>query len=135
MKSYQITYWKKPPVSVMTYWVHQPVDAESLGRATLFEPPRPGPVGGEGWPVLMVEVDGVKLVFTSLAELDTYVDVMSRKPLPSTRVLSRRFPMGPNSHWLSRLPKKAKSPKHRATAVKYLSEVRGEFAKVAERPG
>tara|TARA_R110000787_G_scaffold45526_4_gene111027 strand:+ start:846 stop:1310 length:465 start_codon:yes stop_codon:yes gene_type:complete len=135
MKSYQITYWKKPPVSVMTYWVHQPVDAESLGRATLFEPPRPGPVGGEGWPVLMVEVDGVKLVFTSLAELDTYVDVMSRKPLPSTRVLSRRFPMGPNSHWLSRLPKKAKSPKHRETAVKYLSEVRGEFAKVAERPG
>ena len=76
---------------------------------------------------------GVELVFTSPAELDTYVDVMSRKPLPSSRALSRGFPMGPNSHWLSRLPKKAKSVKHRETAVKYLREIRGAFAAVAER--
>ena len=133
MKTHQITFWKTPPISVMTYWVHRALDGESISRATRFEPPRPGPVGGKGWPVLLVEVDGVELVFTSLAELDTYVDVMSRKPLPSSRALSRGFPMGPNSHWLSRLPKKAKTVKHRETAVKYLREIRGAFAAVAER--
>jgi hypothetical protein len=133
MKSHHITYWKTPPISVMTYWVHKPLEAGGLDRATTFEPPRPGPVGGKGWPVLLVEVDGVELVFTSLAELDTYVDVMSRTPLPSTRELSRDFPIGPNSHWLSRLPKKAKSVKHRETAVKYLREIRPAFAEVAGR--
>ena len=133
MKTHQITFWKTPPISVMTYWVHRALDGESFDRATRFDPPRPGPVGGKGWPVLLVEVDGVELVFTSLAELDTYVDVMSRKPLPSSRALSRGFPMGPNSHWLSRLPKKAKTVKHRETAVKYLREIRGAFAAVAER--
>lgn len=135
MKTYQITDWKKPPVSVMTYWVHRPLYAGSPDQASLFEPPRPGPVGSDGWPVLMVEVDEVKLVFTSLAELDTYVDVMSQTPLPSTRELSRGFSMGPDSHWLSQLPKKAKSPEHRETAVTYLRELRPVFAAMAERPG
>ena len=114
MKTHQITFWKTPPISVMTYWVHRALDGESLDRATRFDPPRPGPVGGKGWPVLLVEVDGVE-------------------PLPSSRALSRGFPMGPNSHWLSRLPKKAKTVKHRETAVKYLREIRGAFAAVAER--
>jgi len=135
LKSHQITYWKTPPVSVMTYWVHRALDGESFSRATRFDPPRPGPVGGKGWPVLLVEVDGVGLVFTSLAELDTYVDVMSRRPLPLSRELLRDFPMGPNSHWLSRLPKKAKSVKHRETAVKYLREIRRGFAALVERQG
>lgn len=134
MKFYQITYWKMPPISVMTYWVHKPLDGESLNTATVFDPPRPGPVPGEGWPVLMVEIDGVELVFTSLAELDTYVEVMSRQPLPTTMALSRERPIGPNTHWLSRMPKKAKSTKHRDKAIKYLREIRGAFAAVAERP-
>jgi len=48
-------------------------------------------------------------------------------PLPTTRRLSalRGEALGPNSHWLSRLPASIKSPKARVRLVKVLKQCPG----------
>jgi len=52
------------------------------------------------------------------------------KPLPTSRQLSRKreLPVGPNSHWLSRLPVKLKAPKERAKLVSRLEAVREQLS-------
>ena len=129
MKHYQIKYtaqWTPSPVS---FWVHRPVDAEHWANATQFDPPIPRGVPGKGWPALEVELDGVCLRFASLVELEHVMDVLSRNPLPTTRRLAQvsGTARGPNSHWLSRLPAKAKPKKFRQKLVAYLAGVEPEF--------
>lgn len=79
--------------------------------------------------MFMVEFDGFTFRFASLAELDVCVATLSQKVLPTTRRLSaeRDTEMGPNSHWLSRLPKDTKSWRYREQAVRYLMETREDF--------
>jgi hypothetical protein len=69
--------------------------------------------------VLHVDAADIDLQFSSLVQLDHFIEVMMAKPLPTSRQLSRKreLPVGPNSHWLSRLPAKLKAPKERAKLV------------------
>lgn len=75
------------------------------------------------WLQLSVEFQGVLLVFATPLELDQFLSVMSKNPLPSGRSLFPGRAVGrPNNHWLSRLPSKAKTLKFRTAACRYLTE-------------
>ncbi len=74
------------------------------------------------WARLEVHLDGINMVFATPLELDHFVDVMSRNPLPKGANLYPGFerPGLPNQHWLSRFPAKGKTAKFRAKAVRFL---------------
>ena len=111
--------WRTAPVA---FWAHREVD----GSHTLFDPPAPAAVPHRGFLFLHVEFDGVELRFSAPAQLDHFIDVLSRKPLPTSRRLSsQRGPaVGPNGHWLSRLPTPLKSPRGRTRLVESLKAIR-----------
>lgn len=120
--SYRFTYeedWRYAPLA---FWVHMPVK----GSVTMFEPPAPEPVLHRGYVFLRVEFDEHELVFSSPAQLEHFVEVLSTRPLPTSRQLSSRrgLPVGPNGHWLSRLPAALKSPRKRDKLVQVLQTVR-----------
>ena len=77
----------------------------------------------KGFRVLCVEAGDTVLRFSSEAQLREFIRVLSLKRLPTTRQLSdqRGSGLGPNSHWLSRLPADLKSPRRRALLVKKLA--------------
>ncbi|MEO0814350.1 MAG: hypothetical protein AAFY60_15920 [Myxococcota bacterium] len=110
----------------MSFWVH--VEAENPGdawvHATAYEPPLPRPVAGHGYARYFVEFDEMVFEFSSLAELRVCIEVLSKKNLPTSVQLSDERPgtMGPNSHWLSRLPGRTKAWKFREPAVAYLQK-------------
>ena len=114
----------------MTYWVHVATDGLPWYRAKEFDPPIPKPVPGKGWPVFLVEIDRFTFRFASMTEIDACLEILSRKVMPTTRRLSALHgtQAGPNSHWLSRLPKGTKSWRYRQEAVRYLQKARAEFA-------
>lgn len=114
--------WRTAPLA---FWVHVPV----AGSQTLCTPAVPEPVLHRGYIFLHVEADGVDLQFSSLAQLDHFIDVMTARPLPTSLQLSRKraAPVGPNSHWLSRLPAKLKAPRKRAKLVHGLLDVRRQL--------
>lgn len=61
---------------------------------------------------LAVHLDGVTLYAGSTEALHHIVDTLNRRPLPTARtVLREQGKAMSNRHWLSRLPKKAKTPK------------------------
>ena len=109
----------------MAYWVHIEQDGLAWYRAEAFAPPAPKPEGRAGFPVLCIESQGFVFRFTSKEQLAECIDVLGRKPLPTSRRLSARRGggHGPNSHWLSRLPGHIKAPKARERAVADLQAV------------
>jgi hypothetical protein len=117
--------WRAVP---MAYWVHRP----DPGRAGGFAPAAPSPCGRRGFAVLCVEVGMHVLRFSSAPQLDHAIDVLARKPLPSSARLTREghgfapgpAPLGPNNHWLSRLPATLKTSKTRSRLVAALRAVR-----------
>lgn len=72
--------------------------------------------------VLRIELDGVSLHFSSLAQLDEMLTTLARTPIPTALTLSRENPdqFDLNRHWLSRLPAKVKTPKYRDKLIKYV---------------
>lgn len=120
--AYHFTYekdWRTAPVA---FWVHVPVPGTELD----CDPPAPTPVPHKGYLVLHVEADGFDLQFSALAQLDHFIEVLSSKPLPTSKQLSskRGLPVGPNGHWLSRLPAKLKAPRRRERLVYELRAIR-----------
>ena len=115
--------WRTAPLA---FWVHVPVD----GSDTECDPSAPMEVLHKGFMVLHVDAADLDLQFSSLAQLDHFIEVMVAKPLPTSRQLSKRpeLPVGPNSHWLSRLPAKLKSPKERGKMVSRLQAVREQLS-------
>ena len=113
----------------MSYWVHVEVDGSQWHESSEFEPPLPGPVAGKGYPRFFVEFDGCTFEFASLAELRVCITTLGQKLLPTTIRLSkdRGSSMGPNSHWLSRLPPRTKPWRYRERAVAYLAKSLAEF--------
>ena len=111
--------WRFAPVA---FWVHIPVP----NTEREFAPPAPAPIPHKGYAFLHVEVDGVDLQFSAPAQLDHFIEVLSQKPLPTSRQLSskRGLAVGPNGHWLSRLPANLKAPRAREKLVRMLREVR-----------
>lgn len=132
MKRYWIDYQENEPILPMTFWVHRATDdVEVWHDSTSFDPPRQAPVPGKGYPVFNVEFDGFVFAFASLPEIRECIRVLEQKLLPRTYDLSteRETSMGPNSHWLSRLPAKTKPWKYRKGAVIYLREALSDFEK------
>ncbi len=110
--------WRTAPVA---FWVHLP-----LNGSDAFDPPAPLAIPHKGFAFLHVEFDGAELWFSAPAQLDHFIDVLSKKPLPTSRALSSRrgVDVGPNGHWLSRLPATLKSPRNRARLVESLRTIR-----------
>ncbi len=117
-----VSDWRDEP---MAYWVHVEQTGSAWRSSKSYEPPAPKPEGRNGYPVLCVESQGFVFRFSSAAQLAECVDVLARKPLPTSRRLStlRGGGHGPNSHWLCRLPGHIKSPKIRQRAVDDLRSV------------
>lgn len=89
--------WRTAPLA---FSVHVPVATS----ASEFIPSAPRPVLHKGYVFLHVDAGGTDLQFSSVAQLDHFIDVMAAKPLPTSRQLSRKraAAAGPNGHWLSR---------------------------------
>jgi hypothetical protein len=117
--------WQSAP---MAYWVHEP---SPDGGA--FEPPAPLSVANRGYPFLRFEYDVHELIFSSPAQLNHMIEVLSTKPLPTSARLSAGRKFGPNGHWLSRLPAELKTPKEREKLVKHLKAVRKQVLQLAPR--
>lgn len=114
--------WRDEP---MAYWVHIEQAGDDWRHADVFEPCAPSVELHRGYPVLCVECYGFEFRFSSRAQLSECVNVLARKPLPTTRRLSsgRAGSDGPNSHWLSRLPGTVKAPRTRQQVVQALTRV------------
>ena len=122
---FRFTYepdWRTAP---MAYWVHGP-SATTPGE---FLPPAPPIVPHAGYCFLRYEFGEHELIFSSPAQLQHFIDVLSKSPLPTSRLLSaaRGGSVGPNGHWLSRLPAELKSPKTRSVLVHYLKALRRQL--------
>jgi hypothetical protein len=107
--------WRSAPGA---YWVHVPVE----GEPGVFAPAAPIAVPHKGFAMLHVEFEGFDLLFSSSAQIEHYIEVLSKTALPTSRHLSkiRGNNVGPNQHWLSRLPGELKSPRMRPALVKAL---------------
>jgi hypothetical protein len=118
--------WRDEP---MAYWVHIERAPVAWKEATVFDPAAPIAIPHHGYPVLCVETVGTEFRFSSPAQLVECVRVLSLTPLPTSSCLSSLRPgdnarsLGPNRHWLSRLPAQVKSSKGRARVVDDLGEV------------
>ena len=114
MKKHWIEYSDEWHPGPMSYWVHIETGGD-WHSSTNHEPPLPGPKPGKGYPQFFVEFDGFTFDFASLDELRVCISTLGQKLLPTTKRLSqeRRGGMGPNSHWLSRLPAKTKPWRYR----------------------
>ena len=113
--------WRYAPLA---YWVHVPV----AGSEGLFDPPAPPIIPHKGYALLRIPFEKHELQFSSPAQLAHFIDVFSTKPLPTSRQLSSRrgADVGPNGHWLSRLPAELKSPRKREELLQTLRAVRAE---------
>jgi hypothetical protein len=121
--------WRRAPLA---FWVHVPVKND----AHLYEPPAPKPIPHKGFTVLTIEFGQYELQFSSPAQLDHCIEVLASKPLPTSRQLSsmRGLPVGPNGHWLSRLPAALKSPRKRFKLVEALQSVRKVVVSAGPNP-
>lgn len=74
------------------------------------------------WCLLTLDFDDVQLRFATPQELDDMLDILSRQPRPSAGSLVSWQRLGrPNNHWLSRLPKQAKTRKFHAALCKFVA--------------
>lgn len=120
--SFHFTFEKDWRTAPLAFWVHVPVP----GTQHECNPPVPKEIPHKGYLVLRVQFDEHELQFSAPAQLDHFIEVLSSKPLPTSRQLSSRrgLPVGPNGHWLSRLPATLKSPRRRAKLVAAMQAVR-----------
>lgn len=108
-------HWRGAPGA---FWVHVPVE----GQPEAFAPSAPLAVPHKGFAMLHVAFEKYELLFSSSAQLEHYIEVLSKIALPTSRQLcaASGLTAGPNQHWLSRLPGELKSPKKRSSLVKAL---------------
>lgn len=112
------TDWRHAPLA---YWVHIP-DPDNPAAC---DPPAPPHIPHHGYALLRVAYGPHELVFSSPEQLGHCIEVLARKPLPTSRALSARrgSGAGPNGHWLSRLPAALKRPATRSELVRLLKDV------------
>ena len=112
--------WRNTPLA---FWVHIEQDAEPWFNSNNFLPEAPKAIPHKGFAITCVQIQGVVLQFSSSEQISECIRVLSLNPLPTTRRLSmlREASLGPNRHWLSRLPAKLKSPKMRPSVVSILA--------------
>jgi hypothetical protein len=116
--------WRSAPGA---FWVHVPVESEP----GMLVPAAPISVPHKGFAVLHVEFEAFDLLFSSSAQIEHYIEILSKSALPTSRQLSeaRGNNVGPNQHWLSRLSGELKSPRKRPALVKALLAAK-DFAAV-----
>ena len=126
MNRHWIEYHDRWQDSPLSFWVHTGQDSTAASEGPISAPPKPGPVPGKGYATLHVECDGFVFQFSSLAEVDHCIDVISQRNLPSTIRLTKAGPggKGPNGHWLSRLPANVKPWSYRERAIRRISAAR-----------
>jgi hypothetical protein len=117
-------YNRKRQFSPLSFWVHKPLDADTLDRASVFEPPMPGPVPGKGYPVYEIEYRGHTLFFCSTSEIRHCINILSEKVLPTTQSLAMKagYPGYQHLHWLATWPGDIKSWKDRNELIKSLKQ-------------
>ena len=106
MRKWRIEYRPKYQRTPISFWVHRHLDGDVWSRCEKFDPPLPEAIPCKGYPCLVVNALGTELEFASIQEAEHFLEVISRKNLPTTLQLSRQRTetLGPNRHWLSRLP-------------------------------
>jgi len=129
---YHFTFEKDWRTAPLAFWVHIPVP----GTKTECSPPAPKEVPHMGYQTLRVQFEKYELQFSAPAQLDHFIEVLSSKPMPTSKQLSsqRGLPVGPNGHWLSRLPAALKSPRKREKLVKVMQAVREQVFNQAPNP-
>ena len=129
MKRRWISYSPTRVYSPMTYWVHREADGQPWNRSSHHQPPLQPALPGRGFPEFHVEYRDFVFSFASLEELRACIDVLGGKVLPSTLKLTgdRGGEVGPNTHWLSRLPSRVLPWKHRQPLVAYMRESLSAF--------
>ncbi len=129
MKNFRVDYAERWQDEPLAFWVHREQGDAPWYQTDDFDPPAPKPVPGKGYAIYCVEIDGMIFRFSSIPQIERCIEILGRKLLPRTIDLAaqRGTSKGPNSHWLSRLPKKAKPWRYREKAVKYLREVLAEI--------
>ena len=110
MKKWQIVYTKEYRPSPLSFWVHKHLDNDLWSLASKFDPSLPKDLPLKGFPVLLVDALGIELRFSSIEEVEHFLEVISMKNMPTPLQLTkqRNAGYGPNGHWLSRLPAKLK---------------------------
>ena len=114
MPEWKIQYNREFVMSPMTPWVHRRMLTEE-GAPAIYDPPRPQPLPGKGYPMFVITADRFPFTFASLHELDEAIKVLGepvlqtvvsgprKKQLPVQRKLD---PHGASQkHWTARLPK------------------------------
>ncbi len=122
-------------MSPMTPWVHRSAGGGEEGVPVYYDPPRPLPLPGKGYPTFVITVERFPFSFASLYELDEAIRVLeepvmevvepggrAKKQLPVQRKLD---PHGAKTkHWTSRLPKSMQSWAKRRKIVFELRQAR-----------
>jgi hypothetical protein len=130
MKGHWIEYRPTRQYGPMTYWVHRETDGRPWNQSEAYDPPMEDAVAGKGFPLMLVEYDDFTFVFASLAEVRAAIEVLGQKLLPTTLRLSADRGgggVGPNQHWLSRLPAHVMPWRYRERAVAYLVKSLEDF--------
>ncbi len=106
MKKWRIVYKPCFTPTPLSFWVHVPLDNAVWIAATKFAPCLPRPIPCKGYPFLVVNALGVELEFASVAEVEHFLAIIKQRNLPTSQQLSRQRTdtLGPNKHWLSRMP-------------------------------
>ncbi len=119
MKKWWIEYFSEYQPSPLSFWVHRHLDNDVWSLASRFEPDLPKAIPSRGYPVLFVETFETCLRFSSIEEVQHFLDVISRKNMPTSSQLTkgRNGKYGPNAHWLSRLPARLKSWRNREKLI------------------
>lgn len=117
-----MTGWVEPRFG---FWVQETTETGQIKRAQWVRNPLFRSLAR--FAQLHTHLDGIDMVFAFPTELDHFIDVMARNPLPSGPNFAGAAVGLPNGHWLSRFPGKGKSTKFRTKAVKFLQEPRPEI--------
>ena len=126
MKNIDITYSESYRRTPVTFWVHKLVVSDSEFSIKNYEPPLSEIIGGKGYPLVRVKYMGVELLFSSIEEISHVQDVLSMRNMPTSMALSQKWGsgVGPNQHWLSRLPAKLKPWRKREPLLPLLNEAK-----------
>jgi len=89
-------------------------------NAKLFKPELPTAIVSKGFPMLIIDALGHELRFSSIEEIEHFLEVIKQKNMPTASQLVSKRPksIGLNSHWLSRLPAKLKPWRNRQKYIK-----------------
>lgn len=111
MSKFNIIYNKEYHSSPLSFWVHHDIDSSVWEYADKYEPELPKAIVSKGFPMLIVDALGYELKFSSIQEVEHFIEVIKQKNMPtSSQLASKRLQSNGllNSHWLSRLPAKLK---------------------------